>query len=574
MQSIAYSKTIGEAFLRRYQQNGARMAYMVKKDGAWRPVTYAENYQTVRRLTCGLMNLGVKKGERVSILANTSLAWTQFDMAILGSGGITVPIYPTNTPEDCAYILNHAEIGTMFVDDYKNLLKIASISSQCPALKTVIVSFDVSPKDVKGGFQVIHWNKLHDDGLNSEGKFGHRFEENLKGCKPDDVFTICYTSGTTGLPKGVVLTHDAIVSTMEDTHKVIVQPGFATEEELLLAFLPMSHILGKWESLLPHFLGWSQAFAESLDTLLANLGEVKPTLWVSVPRVFEKAYSRINTMALEGPPVKKAMFQWAVKTGKDFLAALDKGSVPPMLKLEYALASKVVFSKIKARFGGRLKFCVSGSAPLSPDIQRFFTAAGIIIYEGYGLTETCAPVSVNLPNANRVGSVGKLMPEVLCRIAEDGEILLKSRKCVREYYKNPDATAESLRDGWFYTGDIARMDEDGYFFIVDRKKDMILVSGFNVYPNEIEAVVAMHPGVLEVAAVGVPDQKSGEAVKIFVVKKDAELTADVLIAHCRQQLTGYKVPSQVEFRNDLPKTNVGKILRRELRDEERKKVAA
>jgi long-chain acyl-CoA synthetase len=486
MQSIAFSKTISEAFVRRVKASGSKVAFRYKKSGEWIEVTHAEHFETVRRLACGLVHFGLKKGDRAAILAQTSLQWSQFDMAVMGAGGITIPVYPTNTPEDTAYIINHSESAVLFVDDFKNLQKLVSVAQDCPKLRKVVVSFDVRAEDLKVPFEIVSWKSLYDLGLNEERSLGARVDANYAETSPEDIFTICYTSGTTGQPKGVVLTHGAMSSVMGDVHKVF--RDLVTEDEMLLTFLPLSHIFGKWESMTPYFMGWTCSFAESIDSLVANLAEVKPTLWVAVPRIFEKVYNKIISQVEEAPPLKKEIFQRAVAAGRQVITARAQGKRPPLTALaQYELGKKLVFNKIAERFGGRLRMCVSGSAPLAKNIQEFMHIVGVPVFEGYGLTETCAPVSVNVPYANKFGSVGKLLPEVLCKIADDGEILIKSAKNLREYYRNPEATAEVLKDGWFYTGDIGHIDDDGFLFITDRKKDLIKTAGGKyIAPQKIE----------------------------------------------------------------------------------------
>lgn len=502
---IASSATISEAYSKRVKAHGDRIGFRYKKEGEWKDVTFNQHFETVKRLACGLLHLGLKKGECVNIVAQTSLHWSQFDMAILCSGGVTVPVYPTNTPEDTKYIINHAEAGILFVDDYKNLQKIAAVAHECPKLKKVIVNFDVRPGDIKAPFEILHWNALYDLGLNHEGALGAKVDALIDGAKPEDIFTICYTSGTTGLPKGVVIPHSAIQSVMVDVREAM--EGHANDHEELLTFLPMSHIFGKWESMTPYYLGWRCSFAESIDTLVQNLGEVRPTLWIAVPRVFEKVYSKILTQVEQGSAVKKKLFFWALGVGKQVVELQEKGKKPGLaLALQYETAKKLVFSKVSSRFGGRLKFCVSGSAPLASEIQMFMHAVGVPVYEGYGLTETCAPICVNLPGANKFGTVGRIFPEVLVRIADDGEILIKSQKNFREYYKNPEATAEAIQNGWFHTGDIGAIDADGFLKITDRKKDLIKTAGGKyIAPQKIENLAKSQKILSQIVIYG--DQK-------------------------------------------------------------------
>lgn len=503
--TISESKTICEAYLRRVKSDGSRVGFRYKKDGQWKEITFQEHFETSKRLACGLLQLGLKRGDRVNILAQTSIFWSQFDMAILCAGGITVPVYPTSTPEDTTYIINHSGAEILFVDDFKNLQKLAEISSKCPGLKKVIVNFQVGANDIKAPFEITHWNSLYDLGLNNESAHALKVEGIMKDIRSEDVFTICYTSGTTGVPKGVVLTHSAVGSVMADVEKAM--RGHVTNKEQLLTFLPMSHIFGKWESLTPYYLGWCCSFAESLDTLVANLSEVRPTLWVAVPRIFEKVYVKIQTQVEQGSAAKRKLFHWAVDVGKQVVELQSKGKKPGIaLMLQYETAKRLVFSKISQRFGGKLKFCVSGSAPLAPEIQLFMHAVGVPVFEGYGLTETCAPICVNLPNANKFGTVGKIFSEVLVRIAEDGEILIKSEKNFKEYYKNPEATAEAIKDGWFYTGDIGIIDSEGFLKITDRKKDLIKTAGGKfIAPQKIENVAKSQKILSQIVVYG--DQK-------------------------------------------------------------------
>jgi long-chain acyl-CoA synthetase len=515
--SIAQSKTITEAYLRRVKAQGEKVGFRFKKDGLWKEVTFAQHFEAVRRLSCGLVHLGLRKGEKANILAQTSLHWSQFDMAVLCAGGVTVPVYPTNTPEDTKYIINHSEAVILFVDDFVNLQKVASVARDCPKLQKVVINFELRPGDIDAPFEIVHWNALYDHGLNQEGSLGAKVDATMAEAAPEDIFTICYTSGTTGLPKGVVLTHSAMSSVMEDVEKVM--RGHVTDSESLLTFLPMSHIFGKWESMTPFFLGWSCNFAESIDTLVANLAEVRPSLWVAVPRVFEKVYARILTQVDQGPAAKRKLFHWALGVGREVTELRLKGKRPGLaLKAQHEAAKRLVFSKISARFGGRLKFCVSGSAPLAAEIQMFMHAVGVPVFEGYGLTETCAPVSVNLPGACKLGTVGRLLPEVLVRIADDGEILIKSQKNFREYYKNPEATAESIQSGWFHTGDIGAIDEDGFLRITDRKKDLIKTAGGKfIAPQKIESLAKSQKILSQVVLYG--DQKPF-AVALLTLNQD------------------------------------------------------
>ncbi len=476
--------TLGEAFLFRCQESPSTVGFRYKKNGEWIDVTFKEQFEYIRRLSIGLRKFGCEKDTRVAMIANTSILWGRMEMAVMGFGGQVIPIYPTNTPDDCEFIMNLSEVDYLFTDSVQGLNKVLDIWPKCPTLKGVITDFPVkdAPKDRK----IISISEIYNSGINDDSGMEAQFEEYLRAQKPEDIYTICYTSGTTGKPKGVMLAQSCMMSALNDT--ALRMQGIAWAGDSLLSFLPMSHILGRFESYTPYGLGFVQNFAEDLDSIVANLQEVKPTIFISVPRIFEKAYTKITSTILSESKTKQAIFEWAVATGKKYIQEkyYDK-KFNLKTKLEYALAQKLVFNKIKARFGGELRFCLSGGAPLPDRIWEFMEMCGIPILQGYGLTETCAPICFNTPEENKPGSVGKLLSDVLVKIADDGEILIKSEKNFKGYYKNEEATAESLKDGWFYTGDIGHLDDEGYLLITDRKKDLIkTAAGKFVAPQKIE----------------------------------------------------------------------------------------
>lgn len=481
---------LGSVVLNRCAEQPNKKAFQVKRGGEWVWITFGEQLDIIKKVASALMESGIEKEDKVAICAQTSIEWGQFDIGILGCGAITIPLYPTNTPEDCTYILNHSEAKYIFIDSMLNLQKFLDVKNECPTVKGVVVSFNIdrSGLSIPSDLNVWHLTDFHRFGAENLEKNDQKIIDNLKGADTNDIFTICYTSGTTGVPKGVVLTHRAIKSAAEDCDEVLSQ--FTQEEDSLLSYLPMSHIFGKFESFLPYYFGWQQSFVENLDTILADIADTKPTVWFSVPRLFEKAYNRITATIEEGPPTKKKIFDWAIGVAYEYCDyVFKKKPVPVFVEAQYFLAKKLVFDKIKARFGGRLKFAVSGGAPLSPEIARFMFAVGVPVYEGYGLTETCAPIAVNTPANNKIGTVGLPLPEVLVKIAEDGELLVKSKKNFIGYYKDEEATKAALKEDWFYTGDIAKIDKDGFIRITDRKKDLIKTAGGKyVAPQKIENI--------------------------------------------------------------------------------------
>ena len=332
-------------------------------------------------------------------------------------------------------------------------------------------------------------------GRRESGRLEGEFQKRLQAVQPTDTFTICYTSGTTGIPKGAVLTHDSLMSVLEDAHAVW-SAYLKDQGEVVLSFLPFSHILGRVESLALHVFGWHQAFAENLDRLLDNISQVRPTLLFAVPRLFEKAHHRIAAQ-LALSPTKKRVFDAGLHAGFRVLGARERGTIPAVGDRVVHQAARVgLFGAIRSRFGGRLRFVISGGAPLPKEVGEFFYVMGIPVFEGYGLTETCAPVTLNTPDHFAFGTVGRPLPEVRVKIAADGEVLIQSRKVFKEYYRDPATTAEVLRDGWFHTGDIGEIDASGYLKITGRKKDIIVTSaGKNIAPQKIEAVAASQPWI-------------------------------------------------------------------------------
>ena len=459
------------------------VAMRYKKDGAWRDISYPDLEGRVRRFALALRRLGVKRGDRVAILAENRPEWAITDYACLAIGVTDVPIYPTLPANQIKYILNDSGAVAIAVSSSAQLAKITEIRGECPSLKHVI-AFDA---DAKGaGVTSLADHDASGAAADAAGE-GKNFRQDALQAKPDDVITIIYTSGTTGDPKGVMLTHNNIYSNCADA-----MPEFQLgPSDSTLSFLPLSHI---FERMAGHYAvfaaGATISYAESIDTLVVNLGEIKPTIVMSVPRVYEKIYARVLENALVSP-VKKRIFFWAKKVGEDW-AELTLGGKPVSggLAFKYRIAKKLVFSKLEARVGGRLRFFISGGAPLPADIAKFFFAAGLPIYEGYGLTETSPVICVNNPRKVRLGTVGPVIPNVTCKIAPDGEIIVKGPNVMKGYYNKPDATREAIdADGFFHTGDIGEF-EDGFLKITDRKKDLIVTAGGKkIAPQPIEGLV-------------------------------------------------------------------------------------
>jgi long-chain acyl-CoA synthetase len=471
-------------------------ALQVKVAGAYKPISHTEVAERVRHAARGLSALGVKRGDRVAILSENRPEWAIADFACLTIGLTDVPIYPTLPADQIAYILKDSGAVAIFVSDKEQADKIRQIRSQVPAVKTVI-AFDEMPRVTD--ISLAGLEKRGTEGETSQSIAAYRAD--AFSVKPDDLATIIYTSGTTGEPKGVMLTHDNIYSNVAASMKAIPFDG----RDVGLSFLPLSHI---FERMAGHYMmfatGTSIAYAESIDTVPINLQEVRPTLVLSVPRLYEKMYARVLETALTGGFLKKKIFFWArgvaERWANEKLAGREPGG---LLARQYAIAQKLVFSKLKARTGGRLRYFVSGGAPLSPDINKFFYAAGLEILEGYGLTETSPVIAVNTPENFRIGTVGKAIDGVEIKIAADGEILTRGPHVMKGYYNKPDATREAIApDGWFHTGDIGEL-RDGFLAITDRKKDIIVTAGGkNIAPQPLENKVKTNKYVAQAVMLG------------------------------------------------------------------------
>jgi long-chain acyl-CoA synthetase len=481
--------TLASMFWHRVERDGERPAQQSKEGGAWRTRTWREVGEIVRELATGLLAVGRKKGDAIAILSASRAEWVQADFAIFSVGGRTIPIYPTYPPDLIQYIVNDAGVKTLFVEDPAQLAKVLEVQGKMDGLEQIVV---VQGYEGEASGQIMTWDALRRLGRDNQERLKSDLAGRVAEVGPSDIATIVYTSGTTGPPKGVVQTHGNHVATLDSAAKMAgVRDG-----DTHLLFLPLAHSFARLESFLGVHRGLTTAFAENIDKLRDNLPEVKPHFICSVPRVFEKVYAGVIAKAEAGSPLKRKIFHWAVGVGRE-VSRLQQARkvVPAGLAFKHRLAHKLVFSKLHAALGGRLRFAVSGGAPLSKEIAEFFHAAGILILEGYGLTETCPSLTFNRLDNFRFGSVGQAQPGIEIKIAPDGEILGRGANIAQGYFKKPEATAEVfLPDGWFATGDIGRLDGDGFLYITDRKKDLIVTAGgMNIAPQNIENLLKGDP---------------------------------------------------------------------------------
>jgi long-chain acyl-CoA synthetase len=467
---------------------------LVKKDGIWARISTEEIEATVRHLSLGFQALGVKPGDRIAILSENRPEWVLADFAALCAGGVTVPIYISLLPDQVRYIITDAGAKIVVCSDLEMWRKVEAVRNALPELERVILI----EGDPPAGTHAL--SDVEEMGRRLEADDPGGFEKTADAVRPEDLASIIYTSGTTGLPKGVMLSHANFVSNVLSLAEFI---DFC-EADTGLSFLPLSHVLERTATFFLFHVGAAIAYAESLEAVASNMVEVRPTIIVSVPRLFEKIYTRVMDQVMAGSRLKRAIFGWALATGKKYAARAIAGEgIPAHLALKRALANKLVFSKITARTGGRIRYAICGGAPLSGDIAEFFYALGLKIMPGYGLTETSPVLTGSTPRKVRFGTAGKAIPGVELRIAEDGEILARGPNVMMGYYKNEADTREVLKDGWLYTGDIGRFDEDGFLIITDRKKDIIVTSGGkNVAPQPIESLIQASPFISSAVVVG------------------------------------------------------------------------
>lgn len=514
------SRTLGRIFKMRLEKSPTRPAIGWIDNNEVRSMNFKEYWHTVEILVAAFHKLGLNVGDKVSLLAQTCKEWHLIDMAVMNSRSCLIPIYPSYLAPEIDYIFRHSDSCIIVVENDKQMEKIIPTIKEWTNLKAIVSIQELSEetqKKFRNSTPYYSYKDLIRLGTDELKSAPDILETLIQNQKPEEMASIVYTSGTTGEPKGVVVTHHALVSMLLNVEKT-VQGAFISTDRTLV-FLPLSHVLGRTDSLLPLVFGWQSVYAESMEKLVENIQIVKPTVMLAVPRIFEKIYAKVMAQVEEGNMFEKQAFKWACHVAENYFGKLDQDLSPSAHEIiEYKLATKLVFSKIYNRFGGKIRYFVSGGAPLSSQIITFLRYANLTVLEGYGLTETIAPCCLNPLSKQVAGTVGRPMGDVQFSFAADGEILVKTEAMMKEYYKNPEATKESLKDGWLYTGDIGEFTAEGYLKITDRKKDLIKTSGGKyIAPQRIENIAKTQPSISHIVVIG--DQKKYVTALIGIEKE-------------------------------------------------------
>jgi long-chain acyl-CoA synthetase len=503
-------------FLDRIAATPTAEAFRYPENGGWTTVTWQQVGQRVELLAAGLISLGIKPEERVALASGTRYEWVVVDFAILAAGAATTTVYPTTHAEDVAFIVANSGSRIVVAEDQKQVDKLIAHRAELPAVQNVVVI------DGDGdGDWVITLADLEQRGKQLLADSPSAVTDRIDAIRPDQLATLIYTSGTTGKPKGVRLTQDSWTYTAAAMDAL----GVLSDKDLNYLWLPLAHAFGKVMLALPLAIGFPTVIDGRVDKIIENLTVIRPTIMGAVPRIFEKVHGKINEMVAKEGGVKKRLFDWATGVGVQMSRVRQAGERPsPLLAAQYKLADRLVLSTIRDRFGGRMRFFISGSAALDREIAQWFDAVGVIVLEGYGLTETSAASSINRPGAYRFGTVGWTLPETDVKIAADGEILLKGPGVMNGYHDLPEATAEVIdAEGWFHTGDIGELDAEGFLRITDRKKDMFKTSqGKYVAPSAISAnFKAVCPYASEIIIYG-----EGKPYCVALVSLEAEAIQD------------------------------------------------
>ncbi|HEX4735736.1 MAG TPA: AMP-dependent synthetase/ligase [Thermoleophilaceae bacterium] len=490
VESSTGSKTMADLALLAARKHAGHTALKYKNGDQWTDVSFEEFGDTVRETALGLMSLGLEKGDRVSILSNTRPEWAYACFSILSAGGVSVSIYQTNSPSEVQYVANHSESKVIFAEDAEQLAKVRTCRADLPHLEHIVI-FEPSADSSEDAVSL--------DDLRAKGREADQaqLDERIASVNPDDQAVFIYTSGTTGPPKGVMLTHDNYRQVVNMTQT----QGTFESDDLVYLFLPLAHAFALLVQFGATDLGAPIAYWEKdPQKIVPNLMEVKPTYFPSVPRIFEKIYTMATTAAPD-----RELLDKAVELGMKVRLMEERGEpIPDELKPHFERAEQELFQNVRNLFGGRIRQAVTGAAPIAKEILEFFFACGVPIFEGYGMTETSTVATVNTLEAHRFGSVGKALPGVEIKIGDDGEILLRGPNMMNGYYKNEEATKETLEpDGWLHTGDLGYLDEDGFLFINGRKKDIIITAGGkNITPANLENGLKQNRWISQAVVIG------------------------------------------------------------------------
>jgi long-chain acyl-CoA synthetase len=515
-------QSLAAMFISQAHRYGDKELYRFAQGGHWRSLTWSDALAQVREIAMGLVSLGIGRGDRVAILSNNRVEWHLVDWANICIGALTVPIYASSTSSQARHVIGHSEPVVFFIDSWMRLKKLNTSDAFLSRFKA-IVAFETSasadPSERRPGILTL-------DGLREMGRSHERhhegvFELRVQSLRPEDDLTIIYTSGTTGTPKGVLTTHAHYLFMIHAVDSAIP----STDRDVTLHFLPTAHSLGRLEHFMALAKGWTVGIARSIETIPTDLRTIRPTVIFSVPRIYENAYHRIRLRMERADAWRRKIFNWGLSVEKQRIQkhrgekTLSWGTT-----LAFRCVDRLIFSRVRAAFGGRLRLAISGGASLDQDISEFFHALGILILEGYGLTETSTVSHVNRPQNYKFGTVGLPLEGTECRVASDGEILLRGPHIFKSYYRDLMATEEAMEaDGWFHTGDMGAIDSDDFLRITDRKKDLIVTSGGKkVAPQKLENLLKTDPLISQVMVVG-----SGQRHLVALITLDQKRIKDL-----------------------------------------------
>lgn len=541
-------KTISELFRTitlEFAKGMDRYVIKYKKGDNWLEIKYPELYDMTESFALGLASIGIKREDRISIISENRPEWVIADFGILSLGAVDVPLYPISTSDTIEFILNNSESVAVIVSNKYQLNKVLKVKDNLKTIKNIIVMDEVDVTTDRG---VVSFNEIMNKGKKFKIENPNYFKENSELCHEDDLCTIIYTSGTTGEPKGVMLTHKNICSNIKSAHEIFD----IGKTDLFLSFLPLCHIFERMAGYYTAFsCGGAIAYAESIEKVASNMEDIKPTIMTAVPRLFERMYSKIKKNVENQPASKQKIFNWGIEIGKEFAIAKQSGMPMPIsLTLKHKLASKLVYAKLKDKTGGRLRFFISGGAALARELGLFFEAAGMLIIEGYGLTESSPVIAANRPNDYKFGTVGKVMPGVEVKIAKDGEILAFGPNIMKGYYKNKKETDDSIKNGWLHTGDIGVFDAEGFLIITDRKKHLFkTTTGKYIAPTPIENMFL-----------------ASKYIDQFVLIGDRRMFLSALIVPDFEALKEYADANRIQYNDPMELVNLKQIY--ELLDKE------